>query len=667
MNIEMRAKSTRVILQDTTTRSNTRGSSQQLIIISFHPSKEGNMPILTANSALNALEILREFRGFIDLLITELHISGMNGFEFQKYVENQFHLPVIIMSSDGRNSVISKSFANGAAHYILKPFSADDFKDIWQYARKLTFQNIEGGSIPGDNTSIQDVHSAISSNVSKRKRKCFPRKSTQMNKEGQSGESSTLVKKPKVVWTPYLHNRFLLAIKQIGLEKAVPKTILQVMNVPNLTRENVASHLQKYRIFLRKVADKGLLEGLSNRDLRSRFAYGLSASMIKDIQAKTAKSRVTAQQYMKRIAHQSVYGGIANAVKSYNHVSSVTNTPLGRSHQFPHPYHKGLNMMLHNQHGSSSDQARLRAQSSFGSNVGTNNIQQNTLGSYANQPYYAQSSYNNVGVVFPSDGVTRHGLMTSTNGLRGGVNYGGNQLMYPNYASLGNQHKFSCGQGNWNIGSLNYNRSFGLINETSENVNKNVLSFGQGNFDLAQGGFASTSSAGECWSKELPAENIQGNPTLHQQLQGNFAENDIGTSIGEGNVNLLDEDDFSNLFMMLDEMDLLNETEENHNANDFLKSDFSSSNHAVQSLEQSYKALTNYQATTDVIINPTKGTSNLPNETSTSSDKNSNRLMGGDDGYANMEHLNRIGISNLLKPCSVTRKIRENEKDAPES
>ena len=82
---------------------------------------------------------------------------------------------------------------------------------------------------------------------------------------------------------------------------------------------------------------------------------------------------------------------------------------------------------------------------------------------------------------------------------------------------------------------------------------------GEGNFDLAQGGFASTSSAGECWSKELPAENIQGNPTLHQQLQGNFAENDIGTSIGEGNVNLLDEDDFSNLFMMLDEMDLLNE------------------------------------------------------------------------------------------------------------
>ncbi|XP_006588247.1 two-component response regulator ARR2-like [Glycine soja] len=527
--------------------------------------------VLSTNSALNALEILREFRGFIDLLITELHISGMNGFEFQKCVENQFHIPVLIMSADGRSTVISKSFANGAAQYILKPFSADDFKDIWRYAKKLSIQNNEGGSVPGDNTSIQDVNSATSSNMNKRKRKYCPRMSSQMNKEGQSEESSRLVKKPKVVWTTYLHNRFLLAIKQIGLEKAVPKTIVRVMNVPNLTRENVASHLQKYRIFLKKVADKGLLEGLSNRDLRSRFASGLSASMINDIQAKREKSRVPAQQFIKRIEHQSGYGGIANVVKPYNNVSSVTNTPLGRLHQFPHPCHKGLNLntMLHNQrHGSSSNQARLGAQySSFGSNARANNIQQNMLGSYANQPYYAQSSYNNAGVVFPSDGVMGHGLMNFTNGLRGGMNHGANQFMYPNYGSFGNNHNLSNGQGV----------------------------------------FASTSNAGEGCSRELPKENIQGNLTLpQQQLQGNVAENDIGTSIGENNFNQLNEDDFSDLFMMLDEMDL-NETGENHNANDFLKSDFSISNHAVESLEK----------------------------------------MGGDDEHANMEPLDRFVMNDV--------------------
>ena len=35
----------------------------------------------------------------------------------------------------------------------------------------------------------------------------------------------------------------------------MPKKILQVMDVPGLTRENVASHLQKYRMFLKRVSD----------------------------------------------------------------------------------------------------------------------------------------------------------------------------------------------------------------------------------------------------------------------------------------------------------------------------------------------------------------------------------------------------------------------------
>jgi hypothetical protein len=35
---------------------------------------------------------------------------------------------------------------------------------------------------------------------------------------------------------------------------AVPKTILQLMNVEGMTRENVASHLQKYRLHLKRCA-----------------------------------------------------------------------------------------------------------------------------------------------------------------------------------------------------------------------------------------------------------------------------------------------------------------------------------------------------------------------------------------------------------------------------
>ena len=38
------------------------------------------------------------------------------------------------------------------------------------------------------------------------------------------------------------------------MKNAVPKTILQLMNVDGMTRENVASHLQKYRQYLKRLA-----------------------------------------------------------------------------------------------------------------------------------------------------------------------------------------------------------------------------------------------------------------------------------------------------------------------------------------------------------------------------------------------------------------------------
>nr|BAJ33612.1 unnamed protein product [Eutrema halophilum] len=51
----------------------------------------------------------------------------------------------------------------------------------------------------------------------------------------------------KVDWTAELHRRFVEAVEQLGVEKAVPSRILELMGVHCLTRHNVASHLQKYR------------------------------------------------------------------------------------------------------------------------------------------------------------------------------------------------------------------------------------------------------------------------------------------------------------------------------------------------------------------------------------------------------------------------------------
>ncbi|CAM8967130.1 unnamed protein product [Rhodiola kirilowii] len=69
---------------------------------------------------------------------------------------------------------------------------------------------------------------------------------------GDDQSSARALKRPRLVWTPQLHKRFVEVVIHLGINNAVPKTVMQMMNVDGLTRENVASHLQKYRLFLKR-------------------------------------------------------------------------------------------------------------------------------------------------------------------------------------------------------------------------------------------------------------------------------------------------------------------------------------------------------------------------------------------------------------------------------
>jgi SHAQKYF class myb-like DNA-binding protein len=67
------------------------------------------------------------------------------------------------------------------------------------------------------------------------------------------GEEAGRVKRPRLVWTPQLHRRFVDVVAHQGIKAAVPKTIMQLMKVEGLTRENIASHLQRYRLYVKRI------------------------------------------------------------------------------------------------------------------------------------------------------------------------------------------------------------------------------------------------------------------------------------------------------------------------------------------------------------------------------------------------------------------------------
>ncbi|KAK4377753.1 hypothetical protein RND71_004049 [Anisodus tanguticus] len=69
------------------------------------------------------------------------------------------------------------------------------------------------------------------------------------NANGDSGLVLSTDAKPRLKWTPDLHERFIDAVNQLGgADKATPKSVLKLMGIQGLNLYHLKSHLQKYRL-----------------------------------------------------------------------------------------------------------------------------------------------------------------------------------------------------------------------------------------------------------------------------------------------------------------------------------------------------------------------------------------------------------------------------------
>ncbi|KAJ7542908.1 hypothetical protein O6H91_09G016800 [Diphasiastrum complanatum] len=100
-----------------------------------------------------------------------------------------------------------------------------------------------------DNSSAIDigVPSITALNYDSRASYTDYRRNDQNTSEQVDQGNKSVTTRKKVDWTPELHRLFVQAVEQLGVERAIPSKILEVMGVKCLTRHNIASHLQKYR------------------------------------------------------------------------------------------------------------------------------------------------------------------------------------------------------------------------------------------------------------------------------------------------------------------------------------------------------------------------------------------------------------------------------------
>ncbi|XP_024393442.1 myb-related protein 2 [Physcomitrium patens] len=81
-----------------------------------------------------------------------------------------------------------------------------------------------------------------------------------------TGEMNPVDPKPRLRWTPELHERFVDAVNQLGgADKATPKSVMRIMGVKDLTLYHLKSHLQKYRLGKQLHRDSSVHE--ANKDV----------------------------------------------------------------------------------------------------------------------------------------------------------------------------------------------------------------------------------------------------------------------------------------------------------------------------------------------------------------------------------------------------------------
>ncbi|XP_062228950.1 two-component response regulator ORR26-like isoform X2 [Phragmites australis] len=186
-------------------------------------------------------------------------MPDMDGFKLLEHIGLEMDLPVIMMSIDGETSRVMKGVQHGACDYLLKPVRMKELRNIWQhvYRKKMhEVKEIEGHDSCDDFQMLRNGCEGLEERgLFMRVDSDTMRKRKDVDKDHADPESSdgATVKKARVVWSVDLHQKFVNAVNQIGFDKVGPKKILDLMNIPGLTRENVASHLQKYRLYLSRL------------------------------------------------------------------------------------------------------------------------------------------------------------------------------------------------------------------------------------------------------------------------------------------------------------------------------------------------------------------------------------------------------------------------------
>ncbi|CAL5411517.1 unnamed protein product [Camellia sinensis] len=296
--------------------------------------------VTVTTKATEALKMLRKNKESYDIVITDVIMLDMNGFELLEIIGLEMDMPVIMMSANYDQELVMKGVTHGARDYLIKPVQLEEVKNIWQHVvRKNLFNTMKFGTMQAGTNQNPPIPS------SKRQREKSNEEEEEQEEQEQDDKTNTHTneessaqkkkkkKKKRVIWTAVLHNKFVNAVQLLGVEKAVPKKILQIMNEPMIPRSSVASHLYRYRNALRKENTKAKMSQESKDNIDSNKTNGLLSNTIT---TSCINQGLNTINHHNRFAEQYMSTGITSfGSRLQTFGASTSNATLLQQNQLP--------------------------------------------------------------------------------------------------------------------------------------------------------------------------------------------------------------------------------------------------------------------------------------------------------------------------------------------
>ncbi len=91
-------------------------------------------PVGNISTALNGREALDMLEANpVDLIMTDINMPVMNGLELIENVKKNpglSHIPIIVITTEGRDKYVEKAYRLGAVNYIKKPCQPEQLKQL---------------------------------------------------------------------------------------------------------------------------------------------------------------------------------------------------------------------------------------------------------------------------------------------------------------------------------------------------------------------------------------------------------------------------------------------------------------------------------------------------------------------------------------------------------